>query len=952
MNFKEAGFRAFYHNLVALKANDVLKPLLKGYPDAESASYVLLYGYIDPAKGLMLEVLAGAKKGTKYFHFFDPNNKKRSTIAAGKVADLDIFYFEDEDGQLHTRYAEKLEKLKPYDVSEDMEKSRSFAFLDDSRKQTCPDDIRVCFLKEGLKSEDCWVRLTGLGEHQLIGTLLKNPRQDFGCTKGDTITFGVRELEDHTYICVARFEDDELSPEDLEDGSVLKGAISDFHRKQEDETFGYILAVLRNSKVIVPCDVVLSDEAQKILEKCEAEGKEISDLSGAEADQLHGGTSFRPVVLENDKHRCISAFSGNDEISDHMDGPARVTMPFLRAMQFALVAGDDIAGIVINPYTQAFFVERELFDQIAEMESFSEEEDDAVIAAENEDAFGDDSMIRLSVGQMGVFNYVLAYNDVPPIKDIRIQNISGNPVSGLSLHIFSDYDFFIPYELALPDIPFGKPIKLEDPNLIITGKTLANLTEAVKAVITVELRLNGESLCGRRGEMTILAYDQWQGFSYMPYLPAFIMPNHPAVSMLLHEAAERLEKWNMSPAIDGYQAGDPNRVRELAAAAYAAIQKKNIVYATSPANLWEVGQRIRTPEMIFDKHLGNCMDMTLLYAACLEAMGLHPVLILRTGHIYAGVWLRQRSGKELDAASVITESWEELTKRVNNGAGELTFVECTSMCSEQNISFEQAEEYARNNLLNEREAFVCAIDVFVSRFMVKPVPSRIMDGGTFRIDIQDKDDSEITAAPDNAGLSIVYTDDFSGTKKITSKKELWESKLLDLSQHNMLLDLPLNASIEPIMSSHIDELEDALADGHAFHLLPVPEWVASISFSRKDKDGKESKPKQWLPEAIKECGVFELTDWPAGEDFDLNEQLRQEFRNHKVYTFCGEKQLERELTALYRAARSSQLENGVSSLFLAIGLLRWFAPETDVPCYAPLILLPIEIVRKSANQGV
>ena len=42
----------------------------------------------------------------------------------------------------------------------------------------------------------------------------------------------------------------------------------------------------------------------------------------------------------------------------------------------------------------------------------------------------------------------------------------------------------------------------------------------------------------------------------------------------------------------------------------------------------------------------------------------------------------------------------------------------------------------------------------------------------------------------------------------------------------------------------------------------------------------------------------------------------------------------------------------MSSLYLAIGLLRWFAdPASGVPSYAPLILFPVEIVRKSANQG-
>ena len=32
----------------------------------------------------------------------------------------------------------------------------------------------------------------------------------------------------------------------------------------------------------------------------------------------------------------------------------------------------------------------------------------------------------------------------------------------------------------------------------------------------------------------------------------------------------------------------------------------------------------------------------------------------------------------------------------------------------------------------------------------------------------------------------------------------------------------------PVISSHIDELEDALADGHEFHVLPAAEWIAGL----------------------------------------------------------------------------------------------------------------------------
>ena len=85
----------------------------------------------------------------------------------------------------------------------------------------------------------------------------------------------------------------------------------------------------------------------------------------------------------------------------------------------------------------------------------------------------------------------------------------------------------------------------------------------------------------------------------------------------------------------------------------------------------------------------------------------------------------------------------------------------------------------------------------------------------------------------------------------------------------MLLNLPLNASVMPLMSSHIDELEDALADGHEFNVLPVASWFDDLSIVKVDENGKKSKPIQWLPAAIKERGVFEMTSWPVGNGLTL-----------------------------------------------------------------------------------
>lgn len=955
MTIKEVGFRPLYHLVCAFELNDKLKEIIKDCPDAAKASHAVVYGYIDPTDGLMLEVLGAGKQAPKYFYFKDPYEGERITIKASEVEDVEFMYFPDLEPRFKKKFTPRIEELKKYDADEKLEETRKLGFLDELRSPQFPDDVKVVLMKEGLKPEEVWVHMTEPGDHEIIGVLLNQPYQDYGVNKGDTIGFNVKETDDKKILCFKDLnEPRELRKEDLEDGSFLQHCIQDFLSDTENkEKFGFLLAVLRSSNVVVPCDVQLSDEAEAIMNKLKKAGKELDDMTEEEAEVFNAGMHFFPMILENETHKFMPAFTGEEEIGDHADGAARVNMPFLHAIDMALDEGNELEGIVINPYSDNFIVSKELFGTIRKMEPLFDEPD-GFGSEGNHQNFTNrkDLALAIGVGKMDVFNYALYENDVPPIRGLRIINDTGDPIDGLSIRISSNFNFFKPYEKALPSIPSGKPIDLPDPHLSINGKELAGMTESVNAEILVELCKGGETLCGVRGQMQVLAYDQWQGGeTYRDILPAFVLPNHPLIPALMHDAADRLAKWNKPTSLEGYQAHDPNRVRDLAAAAYAAIQKKNIVYAEPPASFSVMGQRIRTPETIMEQRLGTCMDMTLLYAALLEAMGLHPLLVMLKGHIFAGVWLKERSVEELKASDVVIDNLEQLTMRIDTGSDEMTFVECTAMCSGKQVNFEDAERKAKQENLDPDD-FQFAIDVYLSRVHgIKPIASRMKDGGEYQIEVTEKEDDELTEAPTDLGITIT---DFTTVKprKITNKRELWESKLLDLSSHNMLLNLPINASVEPIMSSHIDELEDALSDGHEFNLLPAAEWITELAYTKKDEKGKESKPIQWLPEALKERGVFEMTSWPVSADFDFNEKFRQEYRNHRLYTFCGTKQLDRELTSIYRAARSSQQENGVSSLYLAVGLLRWFAePDSKEPCYAPLILVPIEIIRKSANQG-
>ena len=101
---------------------------------------------------------------------------------------------------------------------------------------------------------------------------------------------------------------------------------------------------------------------------------------------------------------------------------------------------------------------------------------------------------------------------------------------------------------------------------------------------------------------------------------------HPGPSRN-HQTIER-NKGGDSPSLDAYRRKNSNRVRMQAAAAYGALQEQNIVYSVPPASFEEVGQRVRLCDAVIQQKMGTCLDLTLLYVAVSETIGLHSSLIL------------------------------------------------------------------------------------------------------------------------------------------------------------------------------------------------------------------------------------------------------------------------------------------------------------------------------------
>ena len=94
---------------------------------------------------------------------------------------------------------------------------------------------------------------------------------------------------------------------------------------------------------------------------------------------------------------------------------------------------------------------------------------------------------------------------------------------------------------------------------------------------------------------------------------------------------------------------------------------------------------------------------------------------------------------------------------------------------------------------------------------------------------------------------------------------------------------------------------------------------------------------------------------PPGGSFPPEQQALWAHGDVLEGTFASihaEKDLESRLLATFYSARSSVEEQGVNTLFVALGMLSWndlAAPEDNHQ--APLLLIPVELSRESASEG-
>lgn len=197
-------------------------------------------------------------------------------------------------------------------------------------------------------------------------------------------------------------------------------------------------------------------------------------------------------------------------------------------------------------------------------------------------------------------------------------------------------------------------------------------------------------------------------------------------------------------------------------------------------------------------------------------------------------------------------------------------------------------------------------------------------------------------APHNPSLSP----DFQ--QRLSASVANWKRKLLDLTRRNRALNF------KPTKVSTIAIVDEQPAEVFRHLYLEERPMRFKADPTKRDKPGRRQDGAVTLEAAIDGEPVdfeSESEESLAFVPYDVS-TIDERHRDDSLQTKLSPEALDHSLRRIEELARTSIEEQGVNTLFLTLGMLQYReARDSDTWLRAPLVLLPVQLTRRSARSG-
>ena len=520
-----------------------------------------------------------------------------------------------------------------------------------------------------------------------------------------------------------------------------------------------------------------------------------------------------------------------------------------------------------------------------------------------------------------VLSYALAHNGVPVVDDIRVRYVGGSELRNAELRLqVCDAQGVLsrPCTRRL-DLAAGADTVVQDVDLRLDPSAMLQVEEARPGRLIATVEVNGTLVHEQSVDVRVLAARQWLAQPKelaLEVLPAFVMPNDPAVGRLVDEAAALLRQGTGSPSIEGYQTG-PERVDEIVSAVFTAAQAREIRYSEPPASWADAGQKIRTPHEVLDGRVGTCLDTAVVLAAALEQSGVHPLLWVVEGHAFLGYWRTESS-----LANIVHTEVADVVNYIDLGLIQL--VETTLVTArEQRVPF--ADTHRRpyvEHLTGDLAKVQGVVDVFTARRNgVLPLPSRTREPSG-EVQVVEYRPATHSTPPQRDRQPRPDEGSARSGAEVAPRITQWKNALLDLSLRNRLINFKESGAVTlTLPNGVIGAVEDRVHEGRLVHLVPS-DAISGVHQARGVRTARD------LPEEI-------LTDFLTQDGVVFAEVTQAAYQTR--------------MRNLAYKARTIVEETGANNLYLALGSLVWDWDGKELR--SPLILVPVRLVTKGRQGG-
>jgi len=236
----------------------------------------------------------------------------------------------------------------------------------------------------------------------------------------------------------------------------------------------------------------------------------------------------------------------------------------------------------------------------------------------------------VSVRCLANINYSLVHAGIPFLSNVTVHNDSDAVLRAFELQLLLP-GFAEATGIVVPSIPAKGSVDIHPlPNCLFNELGLRDLGEPLK--ITMRALMDGTTLqLAPLVEAVLLPPNAWDCIGHYQALAGFVMCDADAVKEIIKRARYELRRlWKGGLGfVDLRQSGDPRAIIATLKALYYCLQERyQITYELERRSYAADWQLIRFHDEILDDLTGTCIDLALLFAACLESVHRDPLILI------------------------------------------------------------------------------------------------------------------------------------------------------------------------------------------------------------------------------------------------------------------------------------------------------------------------------------